>query len=122
MPHKIEADAERSLVVAYLEGDATRVEVIDMIKAARTLAHARRWNILYDVRASKLRMSSGEIFWLPRKLDVLRAPGAARVRVAILHHLQMTAKAKFWETAFRNAGLQACAFADKTAALRWLGA
>ena len=112
MPHKVEPDRARGLVLARLEGPATREEVIDMVKAARALAHDRGWNILYDMRGATVAgISAGDIFWLPRRLDVLNEPEASSVRVAALHDPGEGASlARFWENAFRNAGLQACAF------------
>lgn len=124
MPHRVEPDRARSLVVARLEGAATREEVIEMVKAARAMAHDRGWNILYDLRgATAGAISAGDIFWLPRRLDVLNEPEASSVRVATLHGPgEGAALARFWENSFRNAGLQASAFTDEAAALAWLTA
>jgi hypothetical protein len=124
MPQRVEPDRARRLVVARLEGAATREEVIEMVKAARAMAHDRGWNILYDMRGATVSdISPGDIFWLPRRLDVLNQPEASLVRVAGLHDPgERASLARFWENAFSNAGLQARAFTDEAAALAWLTA
>ena len=120
MPHEVTIDAARRVVRARLTGAPDRAELIEVVGRARAAAAASGFNILYDVRAATPAFSSGEIFWLPRQVDALRAPGASRVRVAGLHHPSQGDVVRTWETMFQNAGLQARAFTDEDAALAWL--
>ena len=120
MPHAVSVDESRHVVVALLEGAAHRAEILEMVTAARAAARAHGLNILYDMRKAVPAISSGELFWLPRQLEVLREPDASRVRVASLSLLQHAEFAKTWETMFTNAGLQARAFTDEGAAVAWL--
>lgn len=120
MPHEVTIDAARRIVVARLSGAPDRAELIELVGAARGAAAASGFNILYDVRGATPAFSSGEIFWLPRQVEALRAPGAGRVRVAGLHHPSQAEVVRTWETMFQNAGLQARAFTDEALALAWL--
>jgi hypothetical protein len=77
--------------------------------------------LLYDLRAASLgRLDSSDIFWWPRTIPALKDSTAARVRVATLHNEAQRPIIEFWETAFRNAGLNARRFEDEAAALAWL--
>lgn len=117
----VRADNARRIVVASLTGDTTRQKVVEMVTAARGLAATHGWNILYDLTAASPRgISPAEIFWLPRELDVLREPQASRARIATLHREEHAEAARFWETTFRNAGLQARAFTEEGEAVSWL--
>jgi hypothetical protein len=120
MPHEVKVDEALGIVVARFEGTTLREEVMQMVDAARTAAAARGMNILYDMRAARPGISSGELFWFPREVPALREPLAGRIRVATLSSLEGMPIAKVWETVFRNAGLQAQAFSDEAAALAWL--
>ena len=120
MPHEITVDRTRRVVVARVHGAADRAELVQLVNDARGLAAASGFNILYDVRGATAAFSSGELFWLPRQVDVLRAPDASKVRVAGLHHHSQAEIVHTWETMFRNAGLQARAFTDEAEAVRWL--
>jgi hypothetical protein len=120
MPHEVNVDEARHVIVALLEGPTHRAEILEMVSAARAVARAHRLNILYDMRKAVPAISSGELFWLPRQLEALRAPDASKVRVASLNLAQHADFAKIWETMFTNAGLQARAFTEESAALAWL--
>ena len=120
MPHEVRVDEARHVVVARFEGLAHRAEILELVGSARAAAKASGLNILYDMRGAEPAISSGEIYWLPRQMEALRSPDAAKVRVAALHAPQHTEFAKTWETMFRNAGLQARAFGDEAEAVTWL--
>ena len=120
MPHEVLIDAGRGIVVARLTGPAHREEVLEMVRAARAAATTSGLHILYDMRAAIPAVSSGELFWMPRQVEALRAPDAKKVRVAGLTLPQHLDGARTWETMFRNAGLTVKAFTDEAAALAWL--
>ena len=120
MPHDVEIDRARGIVVARLEGMAHRAAVMELVKEARAAAAESGFNILYDMRASTPAISSGELFWLPRQIEALRTPQARKVRVAGLSLPEHLEGARNWETMFRNAGLQARAFSDEAEAVAWL--
>lgn len=104
-----------------LQGAFDKREIEEMVTRAREASATHGWNILYDMRAAEPgKMSPADVFWFPRQHPSLQAAGAATVRVASLHQPKHSAVATFWENAFRNAGLQACAFTDEPAALEWL--
>ncbi|MGZ5080668.1 MAG: STAS/SEC14 domain-containing protein [Usitatibacter sp.] len=104
-----------------VEGGFDAKAAFEMVSRARELSAARGWNILYDMKAAVPGdMSHGQLFWMPRKLPALREPSAAKFRVAVVHASPHAALAEFWESAFRNAGLQARAFEDESAAIDWL--
>ena len=120
MPHQVTVDEARRVIVARIEGPAHRLAVLEMVGAARAAARAHGLNILYDMRTAVPAMSSGELFWMPRQLEALRAPDASKVRVAGLCLPQHAETGKSWETMFCNAGLQARAFTEERAAVAWL--
>lgn len=121
MDFGIQADDARRLVVVTVSGSFDAKSVAGMVSRARELAVARRWGILYDMRAALPGgMGSAELYWMPRRLPALQAAEAARIRVAVLYPPDHAGLAEFWETTFRNANLQARAFAEESAALDWL--
>jgi hypothetical protein len=91
-----------------------------MVTRARAASSARGWNILYDMRRSRPAVSPGEVFFMPRSVEALRAPDAGKVRVAGLHLPEQAAGARMWENVFNNVGLQARAFTDEGEAVAWL--
>lgn len=92
-----------------------------MTTQARKVAAENGLPLLYDIRGAHAgKVESTDIFWMPRTIPVLQEPAAARVRVATLHDASQRPLVHFWETAFRNAGLNARAFEDEEAALAWL--
>ena len=121
MAYAVQADEARRLVVVTVKGTYDSKSVLEMVSAARENAQARGWHILYDMRAAHPGdMSSAELYWLPRRAPVLGHPEAARIRVAVIHPPEHAALAEYWETTFRNTGLQVRAFTEETAAVAWL--
>jgi hypothetical protein len=120
MPHGVTVDAGRHVVVARFEGSAHGAALTELVQDARAAAKASGFNILYDMRAATLAASSGELFWMPRQVEALRAPDAGKVRVAGVLLPEQLEGARIWETMFRNAGLQARAFTDEAEAVAWL--
>jgi hypothetical protein len=120
MPHAVTVDTARHIVVARFEGSAHRAAVMELVQQARDAAKASGLNILYDMRAATLAVSSGELFWMPRQLEALRSPDAGKVRVACVSLPEHVEGARTWETIFRNAGLQARAFTRESEAVAWL--
>ena len=121
MAFDVQAEEARRLVVVTVKGTYDGKSVLEMVTAAREAATARGWNILYDMtRATPGDMTSAELYWLPRRVPVLGAPEAGRIRVAVVHSPAHAALAEYWETTFRNTGLQARAFSEDAAAVAWL--
>lgn len=103
--------------------------IFDAEEAPRMTTEARRaasdsgMNILYDIRAARPgKLVNSDIFWWPRNIPVLKAPGASRLRVAAVFAASQKPIVDFWETAFRNVGLAARAFEKEEDALAWLNA
>ena len=121
MPFRVEEDPARRIVRVTLQGVFDKPEIEKMVTSAREASAKQGWNILYDMRGAEPgKMWPAEVFWFPRQHPSLQTAGAATVRVAAIHDEKFAAMATFWENAFRNAGLQACAFTDEAAALQWL--
>ena len=115
-------DGALQLVVVTAQGKLGSSEVAEMVTRARELSAGRGWNILYDMSGAAVEgINSGELYWMPRKLPALRE-GSGKVRVALLYPPKYHELARFWENAFRNAGLQAKAFETREEALKWLRA
>ena len=120
MAYRVEDDPSHRVVRVTVEGDYDKAEIESMVAEARRLSNGAR-PILYDMRrASPHNMTAAEVFWLARQHPALRSAEAATIRVAGLHDPRFDAVAMFWENAFLNSGLQARAFTDEAAALRWL--
>jgi hypothetical protein len=121
MPYSIRIDAERRVVFVVVSGVFDAELAPQMTTEARKAAAASGFNLLYDIRSAITgKLENADIFWWPRQIPVLKVPEARRIRAAVLHGPAHRAIVQFWETAFRNVGLQACGFEDQAAALRWL--
>jgi hypothetical protein len=121
MSYRVEEDHGRRLVHVVIEGAFDKRDVAAMVAQARERSSARGWNILYDVRAARPGdMGPGDLFWIPRNHPALRDPKARAVRVAVIHPPALADLAAFWETSFRNAGIDARAFSDEAAVMAWL--
>jgi len=118
---KISLDGERRVVNVVLTGiiDVSTAPV--MVTEARSVATESGFNILYDFRnAVPGDVKNTDVFWFPRNIPALTKPDAGRTRTALLHEPPARELAHFWETTFRNVGLQARAFEDEAAAYAWL--
>jgi hypothetical protein len=119
--YSIRIDAKRRVVHVVVSDTCDGKEVPRMATFARTAAAARGFNILYDIRdALAHNLETADVFWWPRKLEVLRSVEARRMRTAVLHVPAQRELAQFWETAYRNLGFKASAFEEEAAAFGWL--
>lgn len=120
MPYDLRLNPGQDLVIAAMTGAYDGKLVAEMVASARDAAVERGWNIVYDMReATPGEMGSAELYWLPRRMPALATPQAARMRIAVIYPLAHAELAAYWETTFRNAGLQAKAFAEEQAAFDW---
>ena len=121
MPYTIKIDTVRKVVRVLVSGIFDAEEAPRMTTEARRAASDSGLNILYDLRsAHSCKLENSDIFWWPRTIPALKAPGATRVRVATVYAASQKPTVDFWETAFRNVGLAVRAFEDEDAALGWL--
>ena len=121
MPYSISVDERRHLVIVVVEGVVDAALAMPMVTEARTQAAGRGFNILYDFHAAVPGdIKTGDVFWFPRRIPALATAAARRVRIALLYPPAQTEFARFWETTFQNAGLNARAFAEESSALAWL--
>jgi hypothetical protein len=119
--YTITIDTVRRVVRVLVSGIFDAAEAPRMTTEARRAASDSGLNILYDVRCAQPgKLENSDIFWWPRTIPALKAPGAARVRVAAVYVPPQKPIVDFWETAFRNVGLAVRAFEDEDAALGWL--
>jgi hypothetical protein len=121
MTYSIRIDAERRVVYVVVAGVFNADAAPQMTTDARSAAAASGFNVLYDIRAAVPgNLENGDVFWWPRNIPILKSPEARRVRAAVLHAELHRPIVEFWETAYRNVGLQARGFEDEAAALHWL--
>jgi hypothetical protein len=121
LPYTVKVDAAERVVRVDVSGIFDAEEAPRMTTDARSAAARSGFNVLYDIRQARAgKLENADIFWWPRNIPVLRDPKAARVRVATVFVPAQRAIVQFWETAFRNMGLNACGFEDEAAALAWL--
>ena len=121
MPYSISVDERRHLVIVVVEGVVDAAQAMPMVTQARATAAGRGFNILYDFHAAMPGdIKTGDVFWFPRRIPALGTAAARRTRIALLYPAAQTEFARFWETTFQNAGLNARAFEEEAAALAWL--
>jgi len=122
VPYTITVDTASRIVRVLVSG------VFDAEEAPRMATDARRAaaesgldRILYDIRDARAgKLENSDLFWLPRTVPALKDTKAPRVRVATVYVAQQRPIVDFWETAFRNVGLNARGFEDERAAVVWL--
>jgi hypothetical protein len=121
LPYTVNVDTAKRVVRVLVSGKFDAAEAPQMATDARTAAAECGFNVLYDIReASAGKLDTQDLFWLPRKVPVLKEPGASRVRVATVFVEPQRSIVEFWENAFRNVGLNARGFLDEEAAIEWL--
>ena len=124
MPYTITVDTVGRVVRVFVSGIFDAEEAPRMTTDARRAAGESGLNILYDVRqAQPGKLENSDLFWLPRTVPALKGTEAARVRIATVYVASQRPIVDFWETAFRNVGLNVRGFEnDEPAALAWLAA
>lgn len=121
MAYAVALAPDSTHVVVSVSGSLTLPEVTEMVSAARAASDGAGVPILYDMSAATPGdISKSDLFWMPRKMGVLQSPWARRVRVALLHPAEHVENARFWETSFRNLGLDVKAFTERSEAIAWL--
>ena len=121
VPYTITIDTVRKVVRVLVSGIFDADEAPRMTTEARRAASDSGLNILYDIRGARAgKLENSDIFWWPRTIPALKAPGATRVRIATVYVAPQKPIVDFWETAFRNVGLAVRAFEDEEAAVGWL--
>ena len=121
MAFKISLDGERRVVDVVMTGIVDISTAPVMVTEARSVAAENGFNILYDFRNARPGdVKNTDVFWYPRNIPALAKSNAGRTRTALLHTPAARELAHFWETTFRNVGLQASAFEDEAAAYAWL--
>ena len=122
MRSNVEIDHGLRAVVVTVEGAVDAAGVAALVGEARDKSAGHGYGIVYDLTGASLgNISIADIFWLPRTLPALKSPTAKRTRVALVHPADKAEFARFWETAFMNAGLEARAFTDRAEAGSWVG-
>ena len=121
MPFDVSLGPANDHVLVAVRGALAVDDVMAMVTEARALSDKDGLPILYDMsEATPGDVSKSDLFWMPRNLGVLKSPWARRVRVALLHPAKHAESAQFWETSFRNLGLDVKAFTERGEALAWL--
>lgn len=123
MPHTIKIDTVKRVVRVLVSGIFDAEEAPLMTTDARRAASESGFNILYDIRQARPgKIENSDLFWLPRTVPALKEPQAPRVRIATVYLAPQRPIVDFWETAFRNVGLNVRGFEDEDAAVAWLTA
>ena len=123
MPYTVSIDTARRVVRVVVTGIFDAEEAPRMTTDARKAAAECGFNVLYDIRGGRAgKLENADIFWWPRNIPVLKEAKASRVRVASVFVEAQRPIVEFWETAFRNVGLNACGFLDEEKAIGWLTA
>jgi len=121
MTYTVGASPAEDAVLVVVEGPVVVAQVAAMVNEARALSDRLGLPILYDMsRATPGDVSKSDLFWMARNLPALKSPWARRVRVALVHPEEHVEDARFWETSFRNLGLDVRAFTRRDEAERWL--
>jgi hypothetical protein len=121
LPYTVRTDAAQRVVRVDVSGKFDAAEAPRMTTDARAAAAQSGFNVLYDIREARAgKLENTDLFWLPRNVPALKDPKASRVRVATLFVECQRSIVEFWETAFRNVGLNARGFEDEAAAIAWL--
>jgi len=119
--YTLRVDPQHRAVVVVLSGVVDAEIGIRVTTEARTAASRQNFNVLYDVRGADVSaVRNADVFWWARNIPELTTGEAKRVRAAVIHSAAQRELAEFWENTYRNMGLQARAFDDEDAALRWL--
>jgi len=120
LPYSVKVDADKRVVRVDVSGMFNAEEAPRMTTDARRAAAESGFNVLYDIREARAgKLENADLFWLPRNVPALKDPKAARVRVATVFVDCQRPVVEFWETAFRNVGLNARAFEDEDEAIEW---
>jgi len=121
-PYRIEADEAQGIIRVLVTGRMDPAVAAAMITEARAQAARHKApGILYDMRQFEpVDVTSAALFWMPRKVEALQGPQAARMRIAVLYPPRLAHMAESWENAFTNAGLTVKGFGDdEAAAIAW---
>ena len=121
MEFSVRIDSKHGVVRAVAAGALTRIGTQQMVAAARAAGRTHGgMPILYDLReALPGEVAKSDLFWMARDSPALR-DGHAMMRIATLFRADHGAIARFWENAYRNAGINARAFESEDEALAWL--
>ena len=105
----------------HANGELTRAGTTQMVTAARAAGRTHGgMPILYDLReAAPGELAKADLFWMARSSPALR-DGHAMMRIATVCRADHGDVARFWENAYRNAGINARAFETEEDAIAWL--
>ena len=120
--YTLRMDPQHRAVVVVLTGVVDAEIGIRVTTEARTEAARHNFNVLYDVRAADVsEVRNADVFWWARNIPELTTAEAKRIKAAVIHTPDQRQLAEFWQTTYRNMGLQARSFEDEAAAFGWLG-
>jgi hypothetical protein len=111
-------DPDRKVVRVQVLCDINKAIGETIVTQARTLALQHNCPLLY--RDIRLDASFADMFYLPRKLKVLKDPKTRRLQVALLISEPDQKNYLFYETVMHNMGLSVRVFLDEKEALAWL--
>ena len=119
--YNIVIDNKRRIVRVTHVGDLDISLAEKMVTEARTEAHNLGYNLLYDFRESFIKVSTAEMYFLPREHNLLAIPKAKRIKSANIIPLKdKKVDWRFYEVTAQNAGLNWRAFKNEEDALKWL--
>jgi len=119
--YNIVIDNKRRIVRVTHVGDLDISLAEKMVTEARTKAYNLGYNLLYDFRESFIKVSTVEMYFLPREHDLLAIPKAKHIKSANIIPLKdKKVDWRFYEVTAQNAGLNWRAFKNEEDALKWL--
>ena len=119
--YNIVIDNRRHIVRVTHVGDLDISTAKELVTEARTKAYNLGYNLLYDFRESFIKVSTTEMYFLPREHDLLAIPKATHLKSANIIPLKdKKVDWRFFEVTAQNAGLNLRAFKKEEDALKWL--
>lgn len=119
--YNIIIDDKRHIVRVTHVGDLDISMAEKLVTDARIKAYNLGYNLLYDFRESFIKLSTFEMYFLPREHNLLAIPKAKDTKSANIIPLKdKKVDWRFFEVTAQNAGLNWRAFKNEKDALKWL--
>lgn len=115
-------DDTRKIVRLTATGTIDYPVLEKMIDAARKTAIETGYDILYDVRQARTKVSIGDLFFIPRNLEVFKDSRSQKALAVILASTEDKGIEgyKFYTTVLGNLGYKIRLFYEENDAVEWL--
>ena len=117
----LHVDHDLRLVRVVVTGGIDRAAGRKMITDAREASFEHGYDIFYDMRSARVKISITDLQAVARDLDVLKHAMASKTKVALVATPEEKKQFyQFYEITAYNAGLNVKSFVDEAEALAWL--